>query len=202
MFATLLSSTLFFALAIQSATAEFSIDTPTLTQCQDVQFGWQDTGAGPYNLLVVPGDDPCSDVVADLGDHDGTSMTWKVNLAAGTKVMFSLEDNNGDEAWSGAMTVQGSDDSSCLPQASSSAASSSTASSSAASSSAAPTTLVVSANPTKAATTAAATTSSGSAVPVGAANAGFNPTSGAFSARQLSTPALVLGALGALVALA
>ena len=38
---------------------------------------------------------------ADLGDHNGLSMTWKVNLAAGTKVMLSLEDGSSDEAWSG-----------------------------------------------------------------------------------------------------
>jgi hypothetical protein len=38
---------------------------------------------------------------ADLGDHNGLSMTWKqVNIPAGTKVLVSLEDGNEDDGWS------------------------------------------------------------------------------------------------------
>ena len=37
----------------------------------------------------------------DLGDHDGTSFTWKANVAAGEKIQLSLEDGTGEEAWSG-----------------------------------------------------------------------------------------------------
>ncbi|KZT29747.1 hypothetical protein NEOLEDRAFT_1106320 [Neolentinus lepideus HHB14362 ss-1] len=217
MLATLFSSTLFFALAIRSASADFSIDTPQLTQCGDAHVTWENTGAGPYNLIVVPASDPCSDVLADLGDHQGTSMSWKVNFPAGTQLMFSLEDDNGDEAWSGSMTVGGSSDASCLPAVSSSAAASSAAASSAAASSSAAvsssaaasgssarTTLVVSPAATGAAKAAAtvSASSSGAAVPVGAANAGLDPTSGAFSVRQFSTPVMLLSAVAALVALA
>ncbi len=36
----------------------------------------------------------------DLGDHDGTTMTYSVALPAGQKVLLSLQDANGDEAWS------------------------------------------------------------------------------------------------------
>ena len=73
----------------------------------------------------------------DLGDHNGTSMTWSaVNLAAGTQVLLSLEDADGDEAWSGnvcvvtspmirnrflrffdQLTVAASNSTSCLPGA-------------------------------------------------------------------------------------
>ena len=35
-------------------------------------------------------------------------MTWKANLAAGTQLQLSLEDANGDEAWSGTVSVLGS----------------------------------------------------------------------------------------------
>ena len=37
----------------------------------------------------------------DLGDHNGTSITWNVGLSAGTQVILSLVDANEDEAWSG-----------------------------------------------------------------------------------------------------
>lgn len=69
----------------------------------------------------------------DLGDHNGTSMTWKVTQPAGSKLVFSLEDAKGEEAWSGEasftflyistlyiitytrqVVVQKSDDTSCL----------------------------------------------------------------------------------------
>lgn len=36
----------------------------------------------------------------DLGDHTGTSMTWNVTLPAGKKVLVSVEDASGNEAWS------------------------------------------------------------------------------------------------------
>ena len=38
---------------------------------------------------------------ADLGDHNGTSVTYKVAIPSGTQVQLSLEDAAGDEAWSG-----------------------------------------------------------------------------------------------------
>jgi hypothetical protein len=38
---------------------------------------------------------------ANLGDHNHTSMTYKVALAAGVQVQFVLEDTAGDEAWTG-----------------------------------------------------------------------------------------------------
>jgi len=161
-------------------------------------------------MLIVPGDDPCSDVVADLGDHDGTSMTWMVNLPAGTNVMISLEDGNGDEAWSGAMVVGPSNDSSCLPAASSAVSSTPDAvsstpdavSSSRSSDTQGSSTLYVPPVATEASPTPAPS-SSGGAVAVGAANAGDNPLSnGAFSFRQFSIPAMVLSAAAAVFVLA
>ena len=37
---------------------------------------------------------------ADLGDHAGTQITYKVALPAGEKVILSLVNAAGDEAWS------------------------------------------------------------------------------------------------------
>ncbi|KAJ3538128.1 hypothetical protein NM688_g6563 [Phlebia brevispora] len=123
MFTTVLSAALVSTLAIRGVRSEFTIDTPQITQCQPVQITWT-AAQGPYNLIVVPSDDPCNGILADLGDHDGLSMTWTANLTAGTEVELSLQDANGDEAWSGPITIAASNDTSCL--AASSAAASST----------------------------------------------------------------------------
>jgi hypothetical protein len=45
----------------------------------------------------------------DLGDHDKTSMTWKnISLKEGQKVLVSIEDKNGDEAWSAEVCIHSS----------------------------------------------------------------------------------------------
>ncbi|KAJ7104057.1 hypothetical protein B0H15DRAFT_873440 [Mycena belliarum] len=115
MFATLLTFALFAAPALNGVAA-LNIDTPALTQCGSAHITW-DKSKGPYNLIVVDSADPCGDVLADLGDHTGTSITWKVNFPANKTLMFSLEDADGQEAWSGAMKVAASSDVSCLNNA-------------------------------------------------------------------------------------
>jgi hypothetical protein len=86
-------------------------------QCGSAQITW-DQSQGPYNIIVVPAEDPCEKVLADLGDHQGTSTTWgKVALVAGQKVLVSLEDGKQDEGWSQEMIVQPSTDTSCLSPA-------------------------------------------------------------------------------------
>jgi hypothetical protein len=186
MFATFFTLALVIAPAIQGALAEFAISSPALTQCQDAKISWEKT-KGPYNLIIVKPDDPCGDAILDLGDHDGTVLNWKVTLPAGLKVQLSLEDADGDEAWSGPITVGDSADASCVdPKL---AKSDDTTSK--------PTTLVVPP------TTAAATTSA-TVAPVGAANAGNSPfgSNGAATKRHISTPLMALSALFAVIALA
>ncbi|PCH42188.1 hypothetical protein WOLCODRAFT_137753 [Wolfiporia cocos MD-104 SS10] len=208
MFTTLVSVALFSSLAIRGARADFDIDTPTLTQCEDVTVTWDSTNSPPYNLIVVPSDDVCGDELADLGDFNGTSATWKVNIAAGTAVTFSLQDATGDEAWSGSMTIQGSSDSSCLNStaasvsgALSSVLSSVVASTDAAASTAVATTLFASSDSsaTPVANDAPASATTSAAIAVGAANTGDNPTSAGFSMHQLSTPIMIVSALAAFV---
>ncbi|OBZ72532.1 hypothetical protein A0H81_07604 [Grifola frondosa] len=190
MFTTLVSAALFSTLAIQG--------------CQNAQITWDNTNAASYNLIVVPSADPCNSVIADLGDHTTTHITWKVQLAAGTDVMLSLEDSNGDEAWSGAITVEGSNDTSCLPGAKSSEAAASTTASSASHTSSTTAASAHCSPSSDATTTAASTSTSSGAVAVGAANAGIQPfgsSNGAFAMRQLNTPVLALSAVAALFAL-
>jgi hypothetical protein len=180
MFPTLVTLALFAIIAIQGALADFTVATPQITQCKPVQLTWDQT-KGPYNLLVVPGDDPCDEPLADLGDHDENHMTWTNKLPAGTKVMLSVLDANEDEGWSGEITVGESTDDSCLPgKSSGSIAASST------------TTLVVP-------PTGASGSSTTSVAPVGAA--GADPLSGSNGASALAINTMALTAVVAAIAL-
>lgn len=113
MFTTLFTAALFIAPAIQGALADFSVNTPALVQCKEAKISWEET-KGPYNVIVVPAATPCGDTYVDAGDHNSTSFSWQATVPAGMKVQVSVEDANGDEAWSGTITVASSDDVTCV----------------------------------------------------------------------------------------
>jgi len=115
MYSTLYTITLVFALAVLRVRADFTVYSPQLTQCQPATLGW-DQAAGPYDVIIVPASDPCGDAIVDLGDAvDSNSYQWSnVAIPAGTQVMVSVLDSQGQEGWSGAVTVQPSNDNSCL----------------------------------------------------------------------------------------
>ncbi|KAI0649073.1 hypothetical protein C8Q79DRAFT_1007640 [Trametes meyenii] len=210
MYSTLVSVALFSALAIQGALAEFTVETPEITQCEPVHLKWDDTGAKSYNVIIVPNDDPCNGIEADLGDHSVNHITWNApNLKEGSVVMVSVATDD-DEGWSGAITVKKGNDTSCIAGASSSAVSSSSASASASSSGAsalvvAGTTLVVNpaAAPTSSHSSVPAAPSSSGATAVGAANEGIlGNNNGAFASVKFSASALFVTVLGAVAAVA
>lgn len=113
MFSTLFTTTFLITIFALSARADFFVATVNLTQCQPASLTWVPTGP-PYNVIIVPASNPCTDPLVDLGDLDTNNYGWVVNITAGSTVMISVLDGNNQEAWSGAMTVQPSDDSSCL----------------------------------------------------------------------------------------
>jgi len=186
MFATLIAAAAFVAPALL-VSANFNMASPAVNQCGQVHVTWDDTGKGPYNLVVLDAANPCGDPLVNLGDHDGTSMTWyAANLPQGTNLQFSVEDTTGNEAWS-ADTLVGGGDNSCLSDAQKSAASAASAK----------TTTTAAAGTT----TTAKTTSSGGKTTAPAVNAGSKPTSvsvaGAISGASMasfSLPALALSA--------
>ncbi|KAI0635970.1 hypothetical protein C8Q77DRAFT_1051646 [Trametes polyzona] len=117
MYSTLISVALFSALAIQGARADFTVNTPEITQCEPVKLTWDNTGAQSYNVIIVPNSDPCNGVLADLGDHTVNHITWTPQLKEGEVVMVSVLDSNDQEGWSGAVTVKKGNDTSCIPGA-------------------------------------------------------------------------------------
>jgi hypothetical protein len=117
MYTTLISAALFSLFAggavYADTSPDFSVQTPVFTQCALAQFSW-DQSSAPYNVILVNSSDPCGEEVANLGDFNGTNLSWTVDLPANWSLMISIEDDNGDEAWSGAITIQPSNDTSCL----------------------------------------------------------------------------------------
>jgi len=183
MFATLFSIALFAIPAL----ASFTVDSPKdLQSCTPAKFSWSG-GKAPYDLIIVASDEPCADVLADLGGgHQGTSMTWpKVVLPddmAGKNVSLSVQDANDDEAWSGSILYL-RDDTSCLNNTTTATT---------------PGTTTVAANE---ATPTSVPTTTGSAVAAGAANVGHNPLSGgALTSRQTGGSVFAVSALAALLA--
>ncbi|KAJ3851596.1 hypothetical protein EV368DRAFT_65638 [Lentinula lateritia] len=218
MFTTLVTVTLFAAAAINGAAAQLTIQTPSMTTCEPVDLTWSST-TGPYNLIMVSPDDPCGDALVDLGDQDGTSVSWTPNVAPGTQLELSLVDANDEEAWSGTITVAQGSDTSCVPAdalaaASSSAAASSVSSSVSSSSADASasavssisasvavtgTTLVVTGAATASASSASASSSSG---PVGAVGENGPLEASSNGAMTLATtPIMVLSAVAGILVL-
>jgi hypothetical protein len=116
----MLSKLLFVSLALVAASvhADLVISTPTeLKQCEEATFFI--TGAkGPFWPFVVNPSDPCADPYRELDDVTG-DLKWKPDLPVGTSVQLAIEDEAGNEAWSGALTIQPGSDYSCVPSNSS-----------------------------------------------------------------------------------
>ncbi|KAI9000588.1 hypothetical protein BD414DRAFT_472131 [Trametes punicea] len=83
------------------------------TQCEPVQFTWQG-GVPPYYLSLVPGGQPQAQALRQFPAQNGDSMTWTVDLPAGTSFTSSLRDSTGAQAFSDIQTVQSGPDNSCL----------------------------------------------------------------------------------------
>ena len=106
------------AIAVISAAAVAAQDPPKVNtpafvaQCKPVKLTWQG-GEPPYHLYVTaPGN--IKEVKADLGDQQGTSMTWKVTIPEGQKFTLNLCDKSGQCQQSGQAGPVGSGDDSCL----------------------------------------------------------------------------------------
>ncbi|KAH8104257.1 hypothetical protein DFH11DRAFT_163642 [Phellopilus nigrolimitatus] len=90
------------------------INTPTnVVQCEPALLTWQG-GVSPYFLVVLPGGELSATPLEDLGEKEGTSLSWLVNIAAGTSVGLKLSDSTGAVAQSAPFTIQSSSDASCL----------------------------------------------------------------------------------------
>ncbi|KAJ7364114.1 hypothetical protein DFH08DRAFT_838374 [Mycena albidolilacea] len=123
MFATLITVALFAASTLTGVVADdFTIETPTLTQCGKSTISW-DKNQGAVNVILVKAAEPCGEIIRDFGDFTNNTFSWTADLAPGTEYVLSAENQDGDEAWSKSFTIAKSDDTSCLKTTASSSAS-------------------------------------------------------------------------------
>lgn len=191
MFATLVSVALF---ALPAFATTFSIETPSsLVACSEQTFKWSG-GKAPYNLVIVESENPCGDIIHQFSDTNATSLTWSSVIIpteyVGKKLSLSLEDGDENEAWSTSILYSTNANNTCLGGG--------PVSHSYPSSSEAPGTSTIPAtvDATTPLVTATATADSGGATAAGAVgNAGaLTGTNGAFST-QMSSSALIAGAI-------
>ncbi|MER5546483.1 Ser-Thr-rich GPI-anchored membrane family protein [Streptomyces sp. NPDC002589] len=97
-----------------SAVEGLTINTPSNpVVCQPLTLSWSG-GQGPYRLEVLPGNQPSAPPLRDLGEQDGTTYTWTVDVPQGTSLGLKLQDSTGAIAQSAPFTVQDGPDKSCL----------------------------------------------------------------------------------------
>ncbi|KAH8115569.1 hypothetical protein DFH11DRAFT_1585602 [Phellopilus nigrolimitatus] len=118
------------ALFVAAVSAQLQINTPSnVVQCLPQLITWTGSGSAPYFITVMPGGQPSASALVNFPSQSGSSLTWNVNIAAGTSIMLSIRDQTGNTAMSAPFNVQSSSDSSCVGQSASVTGGSATASS-------------------------------------------------------------------------
>lgn len=106
----------FFAAAASAAlaAAQLRIETPTnLVVCQPALLSWGG-GTPPYFPAVIPGGQPSAASLKDFPETSGTSLTWNVDLAAGTEVSLRLTDSTGAVNYAERVTIRAGTNTNCL----------------------------------------------------------------------------------------
>ncbi|TEB34667.1 hypothetical protein FA13DRAFT_1729326 [Coprinellus micaceus] len=176
------------------------INTPTgVVTCQPILLTYGQ-GTPPYYLSILPGGQVAGTPLHVWDPTNAESMTWIVDIPAGTAISLAVKDSTGAQAYSDTINVQGSADTTCLGGASSAnaaAASSSRAAAPAASGTArAP---ITSAAATTAATHAAVSQSASSNAITGNGAGNSGSTAALNKGRRLSTGSYGFGAAVGLI---
>ncbi|KAJ7781133.1 hypothetical protein B0H16DRAFT_608294 [Mycena metata] len=149
-----------------------TVNTPSessLVVCEPIALTWTD-GTAPYYVSIIPGGDTSASALETFASTSDTSLTWTVDIAAGTSIAVQLKDSTGTIAYSDAVTIQSGSDTSCVGTDSSSATDSTAStvavdtSGSAAATSAVATTSGVAKSTTKTGATQSTTTAAASTV--------------------------------------
>ncbi|KLO17210.1 hypothetical protein SCHPADRAFT_994525 [Schizopora paradoxa] len=98
-----------------AANAQFMIITPSnVVECEPTLLSWSG-GVAPYFLVIVDGNNPTT-TLENLGQVNGTSLSFIVNFASGTSLGLNLKDSTGAVAQSGAFPVQAGTSTACVGQ--------------------------------------------------------------------------------------
>ncbi|KAF8199611.1 hypothetical protein BJ912DRAFT_949665 [Pholiota molesta] len=83
--------------------------------CEPTLITWTG-GQAPYFLSILPAGQPNASPLVDLGQQNGSSVTWLANLGVGTSGFLDLRDNTGVLAQSGTFTVLTGSNTTCVGQ--------------------------------------------------------------------------------------
>ncbi|KAF5381958.1 hypothetical protein D9615_004358 [Tricholomella constricta] len=115
-------------LAVSSALAQLTINTPSNpVVCQPLLLTWSG-GTPPYFLVRISAQffhtksntcgfiiiEPNAPSLHDFGQVEGNSLTWTVNIAAGTSIGLTLRDSTGTTAQSAPFNINAGGDTSCV----------------------------------------------------------------------------------------
>ncbi|GAA5869815.1 hypothetical protein JCM16303_001805 [Sporobolomyces ruberrimus] len=125
------------AAATAAAQSGLTIATPsTLFTCDPYLVSWMG-GTAPYTIRVFPAQQLGATPLATLiSGTSANTLTWTVNLAAGTPVTLAVSDSQGTTIGSAPVTIQAGTSTSCVGGTASTAASTGSAGATSASSSA------------------------------------------------------------------
>ncbi|KIJ14338.1 hypothetical protein PAXINDRAFT_12987 [Paxillus involutus ATCC 200175] len=122
------------ALFVAGALAQFTINTPAnVVECQPTLISWSG-GVSPFFLvceticvllsapdvyaaplcIILPGGSPTAAALENLGQQNGTSVTWTCNIQAGVSLGLTLRDSTGATAQSAPFTVNPGSSITCL----------------------------------------------------------------------------------------
>ncbi|KAG2074261.1 hypothetical protein BDR04DRAFT_1008721 [Suillus decipiens] len=101
------------ALFVAGSLAQFTINTPSnVVECQPTLLTWSG-GVGElfehalFQVItsVLPGATPNGVALENLGQQNGTSVTWICNIASGQSIGLTLRDSSGSIAQTAPFTV-------------------------------------------------------------------------------------------------
>ncbi|EJU04712.1 hypothetical protein DACRYDRAFT_20356 [Dacryopinax primogenitus] len=108
-------ATAFLTIISLALLARSQIFTPSsAVQCEPVLVTWTATNSPPYIISVIPGGQVGAAAIENIGTFTSTSVTWSVDIPAGTSLTLQLRDGTGQPLYSAPFTVQTSSDATCI----------------------------------------------------------------------------------------
>jgi len=101
-------------ISLLPAVLGLTINTPSgVVQCQPILLTWSG-GTPPYYLSLIPAGQVTAPALETFPVQNGTQLTWTVDQASGSTFNIELKDSTGTIAYSDIVTVQSSNDRTCL----------------------------------------------------------------------------------------
>jgi hypothetical protein len=105
---SILTTVIALGLAVFSALAQtpgLTINTPAaVVQCQPALLSWSADGSNPYSLTILSSD--LVTILFQFPTTNATSVTWLVDMTAGTRIALRIADSLGQSSESAIFAIQ------------------------------------------------------------------------------------------------